>query len=392
MTTRRAAAQPALLALLGGAWPPSGVEAPYWPEIAAMAAAHRLEPLLSWQAERGDWPVPAAIAASWRDARRAAALAALAKQSALRLALAELAAADIAVVALKGVALAWRHYPEAALRPMRDLDLLVPEARAIEAFTLLSASGFLPDAADPATLRQALADDHQLPAQYHPGLGVTIELHHRLSDPPQRRGYRVPQLDPVGVLARAITVDCGGTVVPCPAPQDLAAHLIVHAIYGHRLDCGPLVLADIYFLAADRAVDWSALRAEAVRNGWARGLDLLLALVQRRFGPLPVALGDVPPAAVLDAAEAALLLDPMARGQAEALSDFSAAQSAFALARGLVRRLVPDAQVVAREGGGRARWLFWPVWLLRRLARSVRHRGHVSEVRAAARVIRWIEA
>ena len=378
--------------MLGGSALEADLAASAWPSIATMAAVQRLEPLLSWQAERGHWAVPEKVAAAWHAARRAGALTALAQQSALRLALAKLGEVGIAAVALKGVALAWRHYPEAALRPMRDLDLLVPEARAIEASRVLVAAGFVAEADDPATLRQALRDDHQLPAQFHPGLGVTIELHHRLCDPPGRRGYRVPQIDPAGVLARAVTVDCGGTMVPCPAQQDLAAHLIIHALYGHRLDCGPLVLADIHFLAAGQAVDWSALREEAVRDRWARGLDLVLALVERSFGTLPFALDHSPPLAILAAAEAALLLDPSARGQAEALSDFSAAQSAPALARAVLRRLIPDPQVVAQEGGGRALWQFWPVWVLRRLARSFRHRGHTSEARAAAEVMRWVQA
>ena len=392
MTRMETEARQALLKLLGGNLPTGGVSGPAWPRIAALAAAQRLEPLLAWHAERGAWPVPDTIASAWREARRDAAIAALAQQAALRLALARLGEAGIAAVALKGVALAWRHYPEAALRPMRDIDLLVPHARAIEAFAVLTAAGFVPETDDPATLRRALIDDHQLPSQVHPALGVTIELHHRVSDPPQRRGYSVPQIDPAGVLARAITVECGGAMVACPAPQDLAAHLIVHALYGHRLDCGPLVLADLHFLALGHAVDWAELRNQAERDGWVRGLDLLLALVERSFGTLPAPLAYPPPPAVLDAAEAALLLDPGARGQAEALSDFTAAQSTPALARAVLRRLVPDPQVVAQEGGGRSLWAFWPGWVVRRLTRSFRQRGQAPEARAAAEVMRWIQA
>ncbi len=278
------------------------------------------------------------------------------------------------------------------LRPMRDLDLLVAEDRAIEASQVLAEARFIPDTTDLATLRQAVADDHQLPAQYHPGLGVTIEFHHRLGDPPQRRGYRVPQLDPAGVMARAVAVECGGATIFCPASQDLSAHMIVHALHGHRLDCGPLVLADLYFLALGHAVDWSELRNQAERDGWARGLDLVLALVERSFGSLPAPLAYRPPPAVLDAAEAALLLDPEARGQAETLSDLTASQSGPALARAVLRRLVPDPQVVAQEGGGRSLWAFWPVWVVRRLTRSFRQRGHATEARAAAEVMRWIQA
>jgi hypothetical protein len=387
-----AASKRALLSLLGGTWPEQGVPVSALPAIAAMSAAHRLEPLLAWRAERSGWPVLDAVAAAWREARREAALAALAQQAALRLALAALEDAGIPAVALKGVALAWRHYPEAALRPMRDIDLLVPEARAIEASRVLAAAGFAPNANDAATLRQALADDHQLPAQHHAALGVTIELHHRLSDPPQRRGYRVPQLDPAAVLASAVALSCGGTIVPCPAPHHLAAHLIVHALYGHRLDCGPLILADLHFLSADPGIDWRALRVEAEHGGWARGMDLLLGLTARWFGPIAGWSVAPPPPQIVASAEAALLLDPAARGQAEALSDLAAARSLPALARMIGRRLAPDSQVFATEGGGRSAWAFWPVWAVRRIIRSIGRAGSGKEARSAAEVMRWVQA
>ena len=107
---------------------------------------------------------------------------------------------------------------------------------------------------------------------------------------------------------------------------------------------------------------------------------------------MPGATFACPPPQVLAAAEAALLLDPEARGHAQALSDFGVARSPSALMRALLRRLVPDPQVVAEEGGGRAIWIFWPVWAVRRVARAIRRRSHAEEARAAAEVMRWVQA
>lgn len=378
-----------LLTLLGGRWPADGIGEAQWSAMGGLAAAHRLEPLLAWRVEREGWTVPDAVANAWHAARRNAALAALAQQAGLRLALNRLTAVGIETVALKGVALAWRHYPEPGLRPMRDIDLLVSEARAREAAAILADAGFVPAAAEPASL----ADEHQLPAQYHPDLGLTIEVHHRLGDPPHRRGYRVPQLAPEAVLARAETVDCGGVAVRCPAPQDLAAHLIVHALYGHRLNCGPLVLADLHFLGTTANIDWDGLRAGAEAQGWLRGADLLLALTARWFGPPAIAFAE-PPESVLAAAEEALLPDPAGRDHALALADLVGARSPLALMRALRRRLAPDGHVVADEGGGRPAWAFWPIWALRRLARlgrSIADRRVSAEARSAARVMRWLQ-
>lgn len=386
-------AKRALLALLGGRWPDRGVSGPQWPDLMDMAAAHRLEPLLAWRVEREGWELPAGVAAAWQSARRKAGLAALAQQAALRLTFKRLHAAGIEAVALKGVPLVWRHYPEPGLRPMRDIDLLVSDVKACEAAAILTEAGFNPDVDDADSLTAAIADDHQLPAQTRADLGVTIELHHRLTDPPHRRGYWVPQLPPEAMLARSATVDCGGFAVRCPAPQDLAAHLIVHALYGHRLDCGPLVLADLHFLGVSGEVDWDRLRTDADVHGWLRGADLLLALTTRWFGPLSVAF-EPPPDSVLVAAENSLLPDPAARGHSEVAADFAAARSSAAFVRALGRRLTPDPHVVADEGGGRPAWTFWPIWAGRRLAglgRRLGDRRASSEARSAAQVMRWLQ-
>jgi hypothetical protein len=50
--------------------------------------------------------------------------------------------AGIPVLVLKGVPLALRYYRDAGLRPMRDLDLLVPEQRAQEAIQLFESAGW----------------------------------------------------------------------------------------------------------------------------------------------------------------------------------------------------------------------------------------------------------
>jgi len=50
--------------------------------------------------------------------------------------------AGIPVLVLKGVPLALRYYRDAGLRPMRDLDLLVPEQRAREAIQLFQSAGW----------------------------------------------------------------------------------------------------------------------------------------------------------------------------------------------------------------------------------------------------------
>jgi hypothetical protein len=389
----RIEAKRTLLKLLGGREP--DFDGAAWPQIAAMAAAHRLEPMLAWRLDRegAAWPVPPDLSSRWRGAQRAAMLAALSQQAALRLCSEQFAAAGIPFVALKGARLAWRDYPQPALRPMRDLDLLVPEDKVLEAAALLAPAGFAMTGASATGIAEALRQDKHLPPLWHEPLSVAIELHHRLTDLPERRGYAMPQLDPVAVIARSVPIELAGALVRCPAPEDLLAHLMVHALYGHRLDCGPLVLADIHFLLASGEIDWPAFVASTRRGGWERGAALLLALTTRYFGPQGVVLPEPPPE-ILTAAEDALLADPASRDHAETLSDLFASRSPAALGAALRRRLTPDEQVVASEGGRQPRWAFWPGWAARRLLRLAARlidRRAMGEARGAARVIRWLQ-
>ncbi len=383
-----------LFEMIGGRAPPGDAD---WPSIATMAAAHRLEPLLAWRADTADWTIPEAVASEWDKARRAAALHGLGFQAALRLAGERLDAAGIAWVALKGVALAWRDYPAPELRPMRDIDILVARADVLRAAEALTAAGFVKprsdDAADAAAVAEALRQDKHLPPLEHAALGVTLELHHALSDAPERHGYHSPQLDPDAMLAGRQAAQIGGAAVPCPASADLLAHLMVHALYGHRLDCGPLVLADIHFLLAARQIDWAAFVARAQAQGWERGAALLLALTERHFGPQPYQLPS-PPGAIVAAAESALLADPATRDHAETLADLTASRSPTALAAALRRRLRPDSQIVASEGAGANGWAFWPIWAARRVGRliaRIANRRAMAEARGAATVIRWLQ-
>ena len=395
MSDALATAKHALLGMIGGRAPPAD---PDWPTIATMAAAHRLEPLLAWRADTGGWAVPEAVASAWNAARRGAALKTLGFQAALRLAGERLDAAGIGWVTLKGVALAWRDYPAPELRPMRDIDLLVARRDVLRAAEVLAAVGFvMPQAderADAAAIAEALRQDKHLPPLEHAGLGVTLELHHALSDAPERHGYHLPQLDPETMLAGRTMLAIGGAAVACPASQDLLAHLMVHALYGHRLDCGPLVLADIHFLLATREIDWGGFVAKAAAQGWERGAALLLALTARHFGPQPYVL-PAPPEAILAAAQDALLADPATRDHAETLADLTAARSPAALAQAVRRRLRPDRQVVASEGAQTRSWTFWPVWAARRIARlgaRLGNRRARREARGAAAVIRWLQS
>lgn len=385
-----------LLGMLGGLpdmvpqWP----DAAGWDALDAMAAQHRLRPLLLHRARAaGDWPVPPEVLARWAGANRDAALASLRYKAALGDLVRILGDAGITFLALKGARLAWRDYPAPGLRPLRDLDLLVAEGEVERAFAVLEAAGLVMDGGDEAAHAEALEHDKHLPPLWHARREVTVELHHRLTDPPARHGYHMPQIDPATVIARA---EPGADGVLFPAADDMLAHLIIHALYNHRLDCGPLVLADLHFLIRTGGIDWTRFWQGAAAQQWTRGAMLLLALTERHFGPhgAPLPAGEAPPpAAVLAAAEEALLQDFDTRDHAEAVADIFAARSAGALLATLAGRLRPSRQAQAKEeaAGESGTWLGW---LARRLSRSWGRIGNARanrEARQAAAMLRWIQ-
>src|SRR3569623_2116733 len=109
----------------------AGLDAAAWDDLARIGAYHRLEPLLHWQLERRHQglPVPPAIRAQWKAAFVASSRRQLGTQYEIRTLSRSLTAAGIPSILLKGAFLAFHAYPDPALRPLRDIDILVPDGR-----------------------------------------------------------------------------------------------------------------------------------------------------------------------------------------------------------------------------------------------------------------------
>jgi hypothetical protein len=87
--------------------------------------------------------------------------------------------ADIPAVVLKGACFALTIYPDIGLRPMGDLDILVPKAKLAEAIQIVKTLGYvdmLPDASP--GLKDLL--NHEICFQKKGASSITLELHHSL--------------------------------------------------------------------------------------------------------------------------------------------------------------------------------------------------------------------
>lgn len=361
-----------------------------WQELDRMAGEHRLMPLLHHRL--GEDPrVPAEHRQLWHEAYRLTAMTALIQQADLFACTRLLDARGFAPVALKGAWLARHAYPHPALRPMRDIDLLVRRDWVIPAFAALQEAGYNQPKAGEVTLEESLRLDKHLPPLISPR-GTVIELHHRLWEPDGRLDHASPRIDEMAVLARAVTDKDG---VRHPAPADLLIHLIVHAVYSHRLDCGPLVLSDIAYLLQAEPIDWATFWREGHEQGWRGGARLMLELVAANCPGVGIDFsadkGESTPPELLEMA-ADLLLHRLnsrssARFAASTLKDGSA--RILALIKGERSNSAGDTAVrdTSQESGKLA-------WALSRTWRTISDlsRGEVRrQSRQLADLSRWLD-
>lgn len=121
----------------------------------------------------------------------------------------------IAVMPLKGVLLQRLVYRN-VFRQISDVDILVPQSRFMEAYTVLKAAGF--------SETRWEGGGWQVAMRRPEGAYPAIDLHLRLSRTPRSR------LTPRGLFQRG-TRDQSlfGVPIVIPSPNDLFAHLLLHA-------------------------------------------------------------------------------------------------------------------------------------------------------------------
>ena len=182
----------------------------------------------------------------------------------------------IPALALKGIVLAYTVYPDSSLRPMLDLDLLVPPGKTEEALEVLQKLGF-----EYPEIVQSMNRDHCWrlgPEQeFAPGLWlrdsrILLELHSQLecSEP-------VLPIPIQEFWSRSVAVDLNGLRVSTLGPEDFLFHLCLHQSHSHRFEKGLLPLIDLRLLLdSHRGWDWPGIAARSLRYGCATWMYLTL--------------------------------------------------------------------------------------------------------------------
>lgn len=335
------------------------------------------------------------IAEKTADAPRRHALHALGQARAAVRATRLLRDNGIEALALKGVALAFRHYPEPQLRPMRDIDLLLrPDQVQAAQRLLLRAPGYRqPEWAG----RYGIEYGHQLPEIEDRENHTLIELHHRIN----ARGWKQEPQFVEALWNDTEALDLLGERVAVPSVRANLLHLVEHATLHHGFSNGPLVLADLHYLCHQRDLEWERIWREAQQLGLARGFALVLALAHefgacwpprelvveaedgRRFAAQAIEALFAP----RDAVERHEQLRRLANGSARGPGAWSA----------MGRILRPNRHQLARlsghDPGSLLRWLGYPAWLGekgRRYLRSRSDRAFMAAHRRRNAMLNWL--
>lgn len=268
---------------------PPDVDPAQWPEIIPAALRHGLGPMLWWvlkQHHVEEAPQWEPLVWAYRSA--------MAQQIRFEYAQAQvqtaLAEANIPAMWIKGSALAHTIYPKPSLRPMCDLDVLVPYDRREAAFEVVTQLGYHFPASGAYLLAMDDAITQKLTHHYHlrggPGDGISLELHFRLLGrdttllPPEQMAWMWDQTEPfTDGSHRYLTL----------RPEAHLLYLSAHAILQHGESISVLRhYFDLHRLVGQSSIDWNLVLQQAVTLKWTYAVERALSLAVRFFEtPVP---------------------------------------------------------------------------------------------------------
>lgn len=296
----------ALSQVLMGLPPDSGRD---WNVVLDLARQHEVASLLFWRLEQEpedrdrENTIPAEVREGLQRDFYVAAARAMVAERRLEGVLGALEAAGVQALVIKGPTLA-SLYPDPALRPYGDLDVLVPRTRLDDAEGALRELGYHCSYSRAWSLEYG----YDVPMVADDGRSV-VEIHWRL-DYPEGVGH-LPVQD---LWGRAVPWTVGGQAALQLEAVDMMLYLCSHAVVGHRAQLGLRPLCDLAQIVDQwESAEWKLLAHRAVDYGLVRPVYLMLILAEQVLGlalPAEVMSALRPPdSAPLPSNLAALLLE-----------------------------------------------------------------------------------
>jgi hypothetical protein len=371
-----------------------------WEEIVSLALNHGVAPLLhrSLQASGGLAALPEHLRTQLEVERRTTAFANLRNCAAFREIARELGKRNIPLMALKGLHLAERVYRDISLRPMGDVDILVPRAELGNAVATLQRMEYGPEE-DMSGAAEAMLELGHAVGLAHRRLGTLIEPHWSIGEPGY--GYAPPMQE---IWRTAVPGRLADADVRLMSPEFVLLHVCAHLACNHTFLLGLRGLCDIAEIVRTcPALDWPLVIDQGRRHGWARGIAAALRLARDHLGAAVP--GEVLAAIGADALEQAMLSEAIEHllSSHEIPSDIGTAPNflAFVEQRGVRKKLalfgrrvfMPRAELALKYGvpEGSARLSLYYALRLRDLVRQYAARAwriHFSDPQFRAAVAR----
>ena len=258
---------------------PPQVSMAKWRELLDILKSHWIIPLLYWHTGRlsNEFRPPAPVMDQMRAAFQWSRVRCLHMDRQLREIAAAFKAEEIQVLVLKGPALGRTVYPDPALRPASDLDLLARPEDMVQARAILEELGYT------CTARNFSAKETP---DIHDNFAHTknqryfreIELHWRLH---ALIGIR-QDAQTEELFARAVTVESPSVTFDALRPVDALIHRALNNAFNHDVSMRLIWIYDAALLAGELSVpdDWELLQERCV--AWRARLAVELSLEMAR--------------------------------------------------------------------------------------------------------------
>jgi hypothetical protein len=257
--------------------------APDWDGLMTRVVRHGIPTLVYHHLHRLDLraDVPAHVWKTLDRAYQAARLSAMRQRFESGRLLKALHAVGVETIPLKGLALRENVYPDPALRPSGDVDLLVPVDACERAEQVLQDLGYVPEETNRLRAWYNPRNIHHLVPYRLPEREVQVEIHWGLVSPQADL-----HVDVQGLWQRSEAGEIAGHAVRLLSPEDLVAHVALHAAAIHRFLTGLRHLTDVaetvrYYR---ERLDWDRLAARADQWGARRHVYLALRVAGGLLG------------------------------------------------------------------------------------------------------------
>lgn len=256
-----------------------------WEAVVAIALNQGVAPLLHRRlcAVAALTRLPARLADALAAERRATALTNLGNYAEFRRIKSALDASGIPALPLKGLHLAELAYRDISLRPMADLDILVPRERVADAIRALRAEGYGHDE------ELGAAVEGLLDVKCNIGLAQAarhawLEVHWRLDESPAD-STRLLQ----AIWRGARTARLGDMDVKVMPAEFLLLHVCAHLACNHAFAFSLRALCDIAEIIREHTdLDWKTIVEHGRQHGWTRGVAASMRLARDHLGvPIP---------------------------------------------------------------------------------------------------------